>query len=51
MDFDEICEAQGWNDRTVIGVLREFISQCGFDDDLGRFAQEKADEENAESAE
>jgi hypothetical protein len=50
-DFDEIADRQGWNDRTMLGLCREFISQAGLQDDLDRFAQEKADAENADASE
>jgi hypothetical protein len=48
MDFDEIVEAQGWNDQSIILILREFISKAGLQDALNAFAAEKAAEENGE---
>jgi hypothetical protein len=48
MDFDEIVAKQGWNDQSVIWVLREFITRKGLHADLADFAQEKADEETGQ---
>ena len=46
MDFDEIAEQQGWNERTCLWLLREFVSRAGLSDELDRFALAKAEEEN-----
>jgi hypothetical protein len=46
LDFDEIAEQQGWNDQTLIQILRQFITEVGMSDDLNRFAQETAAVEN-----
>jgi hypothetical protein len=46
MDFDEIAEAQGWSEITIIHILRSFISRQGLQDALDQYAKEQADEEN-----
>lgn len=47
MDFDEVAEAQGWNEQSMIAILRSFISQCGHQEELDTFAREWAAEEEA----
>ena len=46
MDFDELAEAQGWNNDTLTGIMRGFISNNGLSEELAVYAQEIADEEN-----
>lgn len=48
LDFDKIAERQGWNDQSLLFILREFISKAGLQDALNTFASEKADEESSE---
>lgn len=45
-NFDEVCEAQGWNDRTVVWLLREFIARERLSDQLDSFARRAAADEN-----
>jgi hypothetical protein len=45
--FEEIAEQQGWNADTMLGLVMEFITANGLGEQLGEFAQERAEEENA----
>ncbi len=44
--FDEIAEAQGWDDHSIATILRHFIASEGREASLDAFARDIADEEN-----
>ena len=44
--FDRLAYEQGWSDDSKLDLLQAFIAEKGLDDDLAKWAQEKADEEN-----
>jgi hypothetical protein len=46
MTFDELIQQQGWNNITIIYILRSFISQYGLQTLLNTFAVEQAAMEN-----
>lgn len=47
--FEEVAEAQGWNDTSMLAVLRGFIFSVHMDDELDEYARQQADEENEAS--
>jgi hypothetical protein len=49
--FERIAEEQGWNANTMLGLVMEFISRNQLSEQLGEFAQERADEKNTGAAE
>jgi hypothetical protein len=46
--LDEIIEAQGWNDDSVIQLLLQFLEERKLIEACVEFMQSKADEENGE---
>jgi hypothetical protein len=46
-DFDEIAEEQGWDDTSMLTILRGFITERGLSEELGKRAREIADRENS----
>jgi hypothetical protein len=49
LDFDEIAEEQGWDQDSLLSIMRGFISERGLSEALGERAREIADEENSGS--
>ena len=45
-EIEDVIAQQGWNDRSIVFLLREFIREKGLDDALVVFLQERADTEN-----
>lgn len=48
-DFDTIADEQGWNDSTLVMILREYIDNQGDAAALADHARRIVDEENAEA--
>jgi hypothetical protein len=46
LDEAALIEAQGWNDATLVGLYREYISRQGDDDAFLDFLRRQATEEN-----
>jgi hypothetical protein len=47
-EFEEIAEAQGWNENTQLELLRQYISNQQDDAALSDFAEDIALEENTD---
>jgi hypothetical protein len=45
--FEKIAEQQGWNTDSMLAVVMQFITSRGLGEELGGFALQIADTENA----
>lgn len=51
VNWNILCQEQGWNEQSKIQILEGFISEVGLMSSFFKYAQEVADDENNQASE